>query len=446
MHSASPAENLITYSDAFNNPVWVQFGGVSITANGAAGPPGASSTADQMVLSSASSGIAYVTNVVGTYTFSVWVKLVSGNGNFAFSYYWAGANDTYTQTATATGTWEQFSWTFRGEGEADDNFGIIHTGSQSATGTFDLYGAELNPGSIADPYVPTNGSAVTATVNTPINIGSTLTVGVSGSGTAGSGTTLNLQSTTQGAVANLATDLWTTPLTILPLGDSITAGWTQLDWTDQANLPLEPGYRGPLWQDFLSNGMLVNMIGPNNNGPATQLDTNDAGYPGYTTAQLLALLPGLLATQVPQAVLLLAGTNDVLQGVPQATTIANLTSMINDIEAASPSTYVYVGTLPYLSAASVTSINAAIATMVSQASAAGQHVVLVNNSNVTSAYIGADGNSSHRRRLRPAGAELVQGDHRGTAESGWHARWNRDHDLPHDRKHRRWWRAGVSRR
>ena len=54
-----------------------------ITANVAAGPNGGASTADEVTLTSANSGLYYQTNVSGTYTFSVWVKLVSGNGDFA---------------------------------------------------------------------------------------------------------------------------------------------------------------------------------------------------------------------------------------------------------------------------------------------------------------------------------------------------------------------------
>jgi lysophospholipase L1-like esterase len=137
--------------------------------------------------------------------------------------------------------------------------------------------------------------------------------------------------------------------------------------------------------------MLVNLIGPNSDGPASLPDTANAGFPGDTTAQLLERLPGLLAQQVPGAVLLLAGANDLLQGIPQATIIANLSSMINMIAAAGPATQIYVATLTPLSADSVTSLNTAISTLASQASAAGQNVTLVNMSNVTMADIGPDG-------------------------------------------------------
>jgi VCBS repeat-containing protein len=395
--NTSVAENLLTQSQVFTNAVWIPFGpsgGVpKVTVTTDPGPLGGSTIADEVVLSKANAGICYVTNAPGEYTFSVWVRLISGNGNFSFNYYYSSGGVSYTQAAVATSGWQQFSWTFTGDGSANSNVALMHSGSQSTTGTFEIWGAELNPGGTADAYVPTSGSPASTieTATTPNTIGSTLSVAVSGPNSGQSGPALVLQNTTQGVVANLATDQMATPLTILPLGDSITLGWTQADWVSQNNLTSDPGYRGPLWQEFVGNGMLVNLIGPNQNGPASLPDPANAGFPGDTTAQILERLPGILAQQVPGAVLLMAGTNDVLQGVPQATIIANLTSMINMIAAASPSTQIYVATLTPLTADSVTSINAAITTMVSQASAAGQHVNLVSMSNVTSGDIGADG-------------------------------------------------------
>ena len=38
-----------------------------------------------------------MTNVSGTYTFSVWVKLVSGDGAFALNYYSGSANTSDTE-------------------------------------------------------------------------------------------------------------------------------------------------------------------------------------------------------------------------------------------------------------------------------------------------------------------------------------------------------------
>jgi VCBS repeat-containing protein len=394
--SISVAENLIAQSEAFDNAVWIKFGSSglpAVVANTDPGPQGGAATADQVTLSSANSGIFYATTAPGVYTFSVWVRLISGNGNFSFNYYEGSANVSYTQAAVATSSWQKFTWTFTGDGSVNSNLALMHSTSQSTSGTFEFWGAELNAGSSADVYISTSGSiaSATETITTAATIGATLDVAVSGSDTGHSGSGLILQGTTSGAVVNLATGQMTTPLTILPLGDSITLGWTQQDWVSQSNLALEPGYRGPLWQEFVNNGMLVNLVGPNQEGPASLPDTGNAGYPGDTTAELLERLPGILAQGTVGAVLLMAGANDVLQGVPQATTIANLTSMLKMIAAADPAAQIYVATLTPLTAGSVTAVNAAITSMVSQENSAGLKVSLVSMSNITTSDLGTDG-------------------------------------------------------
>jgi Ca2+-binding RTX toxin-like protein len=81
----------------------------------------------------------------------------------------------------------------------------------------------------------------------------------------------------------------------------------------------------------------------------------------------------------------MAGTNDLLQGVPQATIIANLNTMLSMIHAANPATHVYVSELiPNGDVSTVPALNTAIDAMVKQASAAGQNVSLVSESNFPS--------------------------------------------------------------
>ena len=144
---------------------------------------GGASTADEVTLTSANSGLYYQTNVSGTYTFSVWVKLVSGSGSFALNYYQGSTNTSVTQTEVATGTWQQVSLTVTADGNVNSNFALVHSASQSTSGSFEFWGAQLNSGATVEPYVPTTGSPVTTTitVTSPTTIGSTLTVDVTGS-------------------------------------------------------------------------------------------------------------------------------------------------------------------------------------------------------------------------------------------------------------------------
>ena len=122
-------QNLITQSEAFDNTAWVKFSDSgalpAVTANVAAGPQGGASTADQLVLSGANKGIFYTTGVAGQYTFSVWVRLVSGNGSFALNYY-DGDDGGVSSIATATSGWQRFTFTFTGSGDADGNVALMH--------------------------------------------------------------------------------------------------------------------------------------------------------------------------------------------------------------------------------------------------------------------------------------------------------------------------------
>ena len=59
----------------------------------------------------------------------------------------------------------------------------------------------------------------------------------------------------------------------------------------------------------------------------------NAGVPGERTDQMLARLPGVLATD-PNRVLIMGGTNDLAQGVAQAHIVANLRAIVDEVQAA----------------------------------------------------------------------------------------------------------------
>src|SRR6185437_1178908 len=103
--------------------------------------------------------------------------------------------------------------------------------------------------------------------------------------------TLSFAGGTQGVVVNLGNGTWAHALQVMPLGDSITYGWTNLDY-QQGQTNTEDGYRGPLWWNFAANSMLIDMVGPNVSGDVYLADQNHAGYPNYRSDQISALLAG----------------------------------------------------------------------------------------------------------------------------------------------------------
>jgi VCBS repeat-containing protein len=392
------AQNLITQSEAFNVAPWTLFSPGAlpvITANVDAGPQGGAATADRIALTVPGSGIAYATPLPGAYTFSAWVKSVGGSGAFTFNYLASTAGANYAQIATANGNWQRFSFSFLGDGSP--NSGIaLELGADQPAGTFELWGAQINTGTTANTYVATAGTAATTTtsVTTPAPAKSALTITVDGTDTGKSGPALNFQNSAQGIVANLATGQWSPSTSYMPLGDSITYGWSAQDAIDQSRT--SEGYRGPLWSRFLAGNDLIDMVGDQSNGPPTLLDPQDAGYPGERTDQFAARLPGLLATQHPNNILLLGGINDLKQGFDPATVASNISGMLSTVAATSPTTRVYVAlitpvTASVASAAAVSTANADIRTAVQNAAASGIKATLVDTSDVTLADIGFDG-------------------------------------------------------
>ncbi|HEX5658821.1 MAG TPA: GDSL-type esterase/lipase family protein, partial [Polyangiales bacterium] len=120
---------------------------------------------------------------------------------------------------------------------------------------------------------------------------------------------------------------------ILPLGDSITA-------SDGSHL----GYRYWLWDSLTRAKYSVDMVGSIDGKmkshpifPDPNFDADNEGYPGYQTAQVLALLPGVLPKYGVSYALIHLGTNDVVfrTNSPQDVT-AQLGQIIDLLRAKNP--------------------------------------------------------------------------------------------------------------
>ncbi len=120
------------------------------------------------------------------------------------------------------------------------------------------------------------------------------------------------------------------PLRVMPLGDSITAGYP---------FEAQGGYRTRLWQRFGSDPTRVDFLGTVQSGPAALGDKQHEGHSGFTIGaaprgvgfgSLTQLLPRWLGPTVnPDVILLMIGTNDVNLNVDLAAAPARLGQLLS---------------------------------------------------------------------------------------------------------------------
>ena len=137
--------------------------------------------------------------------------------------------------------------------------------------------------------------------------------------------------------------------TWLPLGDSITWG------CGNGVLPHEPNdgceadaasYRIPTAQALEQTNITITTVGSRTAGPASSPLTwrNHEGHPGYRIDQLNAIASNWTMYN-PQAISMLVGANDCLQGDGGATAIARMTILLNTTATALPTAKVFVGSI-----------------------------------------------------------------------------------------------------
>jgi lysophospholipase L1-like esterase len=119
---------------------------------------------------------------------------------------------------------------------------------------------------------------------------------------------------------------------IMPLGDSITDGYT----------PYPGGYRVNLWQRFVAGGYRVDFVGSQTNGPAELGDHDHEGHPGWRIDQLDANIVSWLNATDPRTILLHIGTNDINQNYDVANAPARLSTLIDHILQTKPNVQLFV--------------------------------------------------------------------------------------------------------
>ncbi|XXX79942.1 SGNH/GDSL hydrolase family protein [Sorangium sp. So ce134] len=165
------------------------------------------------------------------------------------------------------------------------------------------------------------------------------------------------------------------PCKILPLGDSITDG---------VGVPGGGGYRIELFKKARAAGKDITFVGSLINGPMTvdgaPFPRAHEGHSGWRINQIAGLVPTPAFADGPHIVLLMAGTNDVIQNDNLSTAPQRLGALLDKIFAAAPDTLVVVAKIIPVSFADPKAVayNDALEGIVEARASAGKHVVLVD--------------------------------------------------------------------
>lgn len=137
--------------------------------------------------------------------------------------------------------------------------------------------------------------------------------------------------------ATAATSGDATPIVVMPLGDSLTDGY---------NIP--GGYRIDLVSRLDAADLDVDLVGSLRNGPSSLDDRDHEGHSGFRIDEIAASVETWLTPDEPDIVLLLIGTNDVVQDHRLDTAHERLGDLIDQIIATVPTTHVIVGSIPQI--------------------------------------------------------------------------------------------------
>lgn len=164
------------------------------------------------------------------------------------------------------------------------------------------------------------------------------------------------------------------PITMMPLGDSITYGYAD---------PSGDGYRKRLWDDLTDAGFTISYRGSLNNGSTDLPDTRNEGHGGYRIDQIASGIDNWLKNTQPQIVLLMIGTNDIIQADQMSAAPDRLSALIERILQDDPQAHLLVASLPPISAGGVfepgvDAYNARIPALVQAKAAQGEPVTYVD--------------------------------------------------------------------
>jgi lysophospholipase L1-like esterase len=282
----------------------------------------------------------------GSAAINGWSLAWSFSGNQKISNMW---NATFTQSGTAvTATNQSYNATIPAGGKVSFGFNITYSGANAKPTGFTLNGSPSSASPTASPTSspsPSETSEATATL-TP--------------------------TATPTATATATPTATTTTVKIMPLGDSITDGFT-----------VAGGYRIKLWSYFKNNGYSVDFVGSQSNGPAELGDKDHEGHSGWRIDQIDTNIDTWMNSYQPQIVLLHIGTNDIAQNYNLSNAPGRVGTLIDKICAKLPAGgKLYVAQIVPLSTADwnqkINSFNLQVASLVQTKADQGKPVYIVD--------------------------------------------------------------------
>jgi chitodextrinase len=179
-------------------------------------------------------------------------------------------------------------------------------------------------------------------------------------------------------------------VTVMPLGDSIT----QQD-------AFAPSYRYYLWHKLMDAGLTnVDFVGGQTQAwtsaggladpPNFDFDQNHEGHAGWRADEIASAVAGWASVNTPDIVMLMAGTNDFVEGQDVASTLQDIGHIIDNLRAVNPNVKVLVAQLiPDFQSSSannaINQFNAQLPAFIQGKSTAQSQLITVNqNTGVTS--------------------------------------------------------------
>ncbi|UWU17039.1 GDSL-type esterase/lipase family protein (plasmid) [Rhizobium sullae] len=197
--------------------------------------------------------------------------------------------------------------------------------------------------------------------------------------------TASYSRSSHGVIADLESGHAYKLLAILPFGDSITYGVIGSTTNTESG-----GYRKFMLDRLHALNVQIDLVGSLSNGPADMEDRDHEGHRNWTLNQLNSIDASVLAATRPDAVLLIAGTNDSSTDSVQ-TMLQDLRDLLLSLTSQNSSSTVFVGSLPPVRvgqqsqerADRVDAYNDAMPELIEELAAQGRKVVFVDMRGLT---------------------------------------------------------------